>query len=593
MMRFRFPRLKKTQIIVIPFLILMIIWARHLNLQTIVINNDSDPCSSKDGSELMKKIELRTLRTVEDQYKTKLKNLSKTELSEVTNYYHRDVSLHWDSSHTLLPQSKPVPDKTCLRHLDQTFTTSVSVVMCMKNELIYLLLRTLTTLVKRTPPHLLREILLIDDGSDTDSSSEITDFSLKMGIPIKIQRNNVSVGITNCRNSAIRQAEGEVVVILDTHMEVSDIWLEPLLDILQEKPSAVAVPTLDLINEKDYDAKHLRVVNAYGIEMMSGYSFFRYYKTGPPQHHQSEPYQSASILGGALAAYKATFLEFYPQGVLGEYWGTENSRLALRMWMCGDGLWMTRCSQVLHNNGNDGGLQRYLKDSPDMWLHLHYETLGDVVNFIREEDDKRRMLRSVYREEEHVEKVLSVSRTIQEQFKSTCSRDYAWYLKNVQPPESMHYVRMSSSDYYHLIGEAESVSHPNYCIITDYNKAYVDQKCRKDMTLVYDTHLLGFSVTGEVQTTVQTLNCWDCGQGANNETAIGMYGCHSVANPDLETTYTTQNFQYDVDTKQIRHVESKRCVQIFPDDKKILLVYCTGRPEQKWIINLPRWYTKH
>ena len=591
--RFVFPRFKKTQIILLALLIALIVWAPYHSLYTIVIDKELDSCTSTTESMATRYIEIRTLKTVENHYKSKLKNLTATQLSNLTNFYHRDVALHWNSLHGLLPQSKPVPDASCLRHLDQNFTTTVTVVMCMKNELIYLLLRTITTLVKRTPPHLLREILVIDDGSAVDSSQEILDFSLKMKIPVRIQRNSVSVGITNCRNSGIRQALGEVVVILDSHMEVADIWLEPLLDILLKRPRAVAVPTLHLITEKEYDEKHLQLVNAYGIEMMSGYSFFRYYKAGPPEQDQAEAYKTASILGGALAAYKSTFLEFYPQGVLGEYWGTENSRLALRMWTCGQGLWMTRCSQVLHTNGNDGGLQRYLKDSPHMWLHLHYETLGDVVNSMRDEEEKRRMLQSAYRDDKHVDKVFNVSRTIREQFDSTsCSHDYAWYLKNVQPPQSMTYIRITSRDKYWLVGEAQSVSHPNYCIVTDNKRVSADENCRRDRTLVYDNHLLAFSVTGEVHTTVQVLQCWDGGQGNKNETSITMYGCHSVGNPGLQTTYGTQNFQYDNETKQIRQVDSKRCVQLFPNDKKILLVYCTDNKEQKWNINTPRWYVK-
>ncbi|KAL5262597.1 hypothetical protein ACHWQZ_G008111 [Mnemiopsis leidyi] len=537
----------------------------------------------------MRNIEIQTLRTIEEQYKSKLKTLKNLELLEASEFFHRDVSKHWGSFHGLLPQSKPVPDKTCLRHLDQTFTSRVSVVMCMKNELMYLLFRTITTIVKRTPPHLLLEILLIDDGSVIDSTSEIEDFISKMNIPLKLQRNNVSMGIANCRNSGIRKAEGDVVVILDSHMEVSDIWLEPLLDILKNKPRSVAVPTLHLINEKDYDEKHLGTSDAYGIEMMNGYSFFLYYKAGPPRHNQSEPYKTASILGGALAAYKSTFLDFYPQGVLGEYWGTENSRLALRMWMCGDGLWMTRCSQVLHTNGNDGALHRYLKDSPDMWLHLHYETLGDVINFIGEEEQKRRMLQSVYREDKHVDKVFEVANKIRERFKLDCSRDYEWYLNNIQPAHSMNFVRLRSRNNYHLIGEAQSVSHPNFCIVTDYKKVYVDNKCRGDLTLVYDNHLLGFSVTGEVHTSVQSLQCWDTGQGGGNGTGIVMYGCHSVAHPDLKTTYSSQNFIYDRNNNQIQHVQSNRCAQIFPDASEILLVHCSESKDQKWLIKSPRW----
>ena len=81
---------------------------------------------------------------------------------------------------------------------------------------------------------------------------------------------------------------------------LSDLWLEPLLEILTLKPRAIAVPTLDLIREWDYDEKHLRVLNAYGIAMTHGHSHFGYYYTGPPKGDQSQPYTTASILGEGM-----------------------------------------------------------------------------------------------------------------------------------------------------------------------------------------------------------------------------------------------------------------------------------------------------
>ena len=140
-----------------------------------------------------------------------------------------------------------------------------------------------------------------------------------------------------------------------------------------------------------------------------------------------------------------------------------------------------------------------------------------------------------------------------------------------------------------MIGEAQSVSHPNFCIVTDYKKVYVDNKCRGDLTLVYDNHLLGFSVTGEVHTSVQSLQCWDTGQGGGNGTGIIMYGCHSVAHPDLKTTYPSQNFVYDKNNNQIKHIQSNRCAQIFPEASEILLVHCSEAKDQKWLIKSPRW----
>lgn len=162
-------------------------------------------------------------------------------------------------------------------------------------------------------------------------------------------RNEVSVGITKCRNQGIQRAGGEVVVILDSHVEVAQGWLEPLLEILAIKPDSIAVPTFHLINETDYTRLHLDTVKPYGIEMTGGYSWFRYYDMNPGPD-MSIPYPTASILGGALAAHRTTLLQFYPLPVYPEYWGTENSRLSVRMWSCGGGMWMSWCSQVSAGN---------------------------------------------------------------------------------------------------------------------------------------------------------------------------------------------------------------------------------------------------
>ena len=42
-----------------------------------------------------------------------------------------------------------------------------------------------------------------------------------------------------------------------------------------------------------------------------------------------------------------------------------------------------------------------------MWAHLHYEILAEAVNLLNEEEEKRRLLQSVYKEEQDIENVLS------------------------------------------------------------------------------------------------------------------------------------------------------------------------------------------
>ena len=54
------------------------------------------------------------------------------------------------------------------------------------------------------------------------------------------------MGITDARHSGIHVAVGEVVVLLDSHIEVSEAWLQPLLSVLEDRPRAVALPLVQV-----------------------------------------------------------------------------------------------------------------------------------------------------------------------------------------------------------------------------------------------------------------------------------------------------------------------------------------------------------
>jgi polypeptide N-acetylgalactosaminyltransferase len=49
-----------------------------------------------------------------------------------------------------------------------------------------------------------------------------------------------------------RQAKGSVLMFLDSHVEVNQRWLEPLLHELQQDNRTIAIPTIDLINADNF-----------------------------------------------------------------------------------------------------------------------------------------------------------------------------------------------------------------------------------------------------------------------------------------------------------------------------------------------------
>uniref|UniRef100_A0A914RU55 Glycosyltransferase 2-like domain-containing protein n=1 Tax=Parascaris equorum TaxID=6256 RepID=A0A914RU55_PAREQ len=97
----------------------------------------------------------------------------------------------------------------------------------------------LNSILDRTPSNLLKEIILYDDFSDEDAI--LIDHLLKYATierwPIEkfiIKRSNERLGLIRAKTYAARLASADVLVFLDSHCEVTDRWIQPLLAQIQE-----------------------------------------------------------------------------------------------------------------------------------------------------------------------------------------------------------------------------------------------------------------------------------------------------------------------------------------------------------------------
>ena len=133
--------------------------------------------------------------------------------------YHRNITIQW-GQRQLLPPSKPLFDIMCFDYMENKYEVTVSIVITYFNELPILLMRTLTTIKHRTLPKYLKEVLLINDNSTINITAEITQYAKDQGIPLVYIHNEEKLGIANSRRKGIFAASGDVVVLLDSHMEV-------------------------------------------------------------------------------------------------------------------------------------------------------------------------------------------------------------------------------------------------------------------------------------------------------------------------------------------------------------------------------------
>ena len=96
-----------------------------------------------------------------------------------------------------------------------------------------------------TPPPLLKEIILVDDGSDAPHLQEPLDRAVKALPKVRLIRLGQRSGLVKARLAGARAATSRTVTILDSHIEVQHGWLEPLMNRIKEDPHHVVMPIID------------------------------------------------------------------------------------------------------------------------------------------------------------------------------------------------------------------------------------------------------------------------------------------------------------------------------------------------------------
>mmetsp|Transcript_51623 Transcript_51623/g.109692 ORF Transcript_51623/g.109692 Transcript_51623/m.109692 type:complete len:394 (-) Transcript_51623:60-1241(-) len=209
-----------------------------------------------------------------------------------------------------------------------------------------LAMHTVGSLIGNTPPELLQEILLIDDGNEKDWTYEST--LTKLHPKVKYHRNNQRQGLIKAKKTGADLTDAPVIVFLEPHCLANRQWLEPLLERLMQDKKRVVIPVIDILPEKD-PSKYVYVAGMYG-----GFKWnleFNWMGTASGRNASykiPDPFPMPSMSGGLLAMWRDWWLES------GEYdsqmteWGSEHIEMSLRIWRCGGTVEAVPCSRVGH-----------------------------------------------------------------------------------------------------------------------------------------------------------------------------------------------------------------------------------------------------
>ncbi len=268
------------------------------------------------------------------------------------NATFQDYELNVSVSNSL-PLLRPIPDDRpvpCLYvQYDSTKLPKVSIIIPFHNEAWSLLLRTINSIIFRSPDELIEEIILVDDCSTYSYLHKPLDMYISAIQKARIIRMERREGLIRTRLKGARVAVGKVLVFLDAHVECNEGWLEPLLHAVANNRTTIAVPHMDVIDPDTLQ---------YGVwqpELHGGFTWTMEYiwkwlpsRIKDMRHDETDPIFTPTTIGCAFVVEKAYFFQIgaYDEGLY--IWGGENLEISFKTWLCGGSMFIYPCSRVAH-----------------------------------------------------------------------------------------------------------------------------------------------------------------------------------------------------------------------------------------------------
>ena len=240
--------------------------------------------------------------------------------------------------------------------LDDLPTTSVIFVFC--DELLSTLLRSIHSVLNRSPPKLLHEIVLVNDGSRELNISALEENIRSLPAKITLVNHEKQLGLVQARLTGARTATGDTITVLDSHIEVQDGWLEPLMHRIKQDRRNVVVPHIRSIDAHSF--RHGRGGIAVCGVLLSMVEHSIAVQAIHVPHHarkktsenqmlaRTDPQPTPVMAGGLFSFDRAFFFELGGYDEEMGFWGAENIEISFRIWMCGGRLELVPCSNVFH-----------------------------------------------------------------------------------------------------------------------------------------------------------------------------------------------------------------------------------------------------
>ncbi|KAH0500296.1 Polypeptide N-acetylgalactosaminyltransferase 1 [Microtus ochrogaster] len=211
---------------------------------------------------------------------------------------------------------------------------TTSVVIVFHNEAWSTLLRTVHSVINRSPRHMIEEIVLVDDASERDFLKRpLESYVKKLKVPVHVIRMEQRSGLIRARLKGAAVSKGQVITFLDAHCECTAGWLEPLLARIKHDRRTVVCPIIDVISDDTFEYMAGSDMTYGGFNWKLN---FRWYPV--PQREMDRrkgdrtlPVRTPTMAGGLFSIDRDYFQEIgtYDAGM--DIWGGENLEISFRI----------------------------------------------------------------------------------------------------------------------------------------------------------------------------------------------------------------------------------------------------------------------
>uniref|UniRef100_A0A8C3K5Y0 Polypeptide N-acetylgalactosaminyltransferase n=1 Tax=Calidris pygmaea TaxID=425635 RepID=A0A8C3K5Y0_9CHAR len=462
----------------------------------------------------------------------------------------------------LIPVDRAIADTRpagCSQQRVHNDLPTTTIIMCFVDEVWSTLLRSVHSVLGRSPPHLIEEVILVDDCSTKEYLKEKLDRYMSRFPKVKILHLKERHGLIRARLAGAEIAKGTVLTFLDSHVECNVGWLEPLLERVHLSRAKVACPVIEVISDKDMS--YMTVDNfqrgIFTWPMNFGWRQIPQEVVEKNKIKETDIIRCPVMAGGLFSIDKKYFFELgaYDPGL--DVWGGENMELSFKVWMCGGEIEIVPCSRVGHIFRNDNPysfpkdrvrtVERNLARVAEVWLDEYKELFyGHAYHLVLKKLD-----------------VGNLTQQIQLRKKLQC-KSFQWYLENVYPDLEAPLVKASGL----LVNVATA-----RCI-TVHNTTLAFEACdvnNKDQKFNYTW--LRLIQHGELclapTSTAGALGLRRCQGGSHSPT--WLHRSLATTQPDL-----TEHIVWE-------HLQQPACLEVDPSHGAPRVNACdSANPYQKW-----------